>query len=213
MTRGATSDSIMKRKAIMISERLRQQMEFLSEVEKLKAVYRQNMVIDGSRQENSAEHSWHLALMAVILSGEADTEVDLLRAVEMLLVHDIVEIDAGDTFLYDTEGNLDRDERENRGARRIFGLLPEDQRDRYMSLWEEFETRETPTARFAAALDNMQPVINHYLSHGVGIKNHAFKTQQVIHKKEFIGEVSLPLWEYTRETIGKSEAEGFYSPE
>lgn len=196
----------------MVSERLSKQMDFLTEVEKLKAVYRQNMVYDRSRHENSAEHSWHLALMAVVLSNEAiDPTVDIKTVIEMLLIHDIVEIDAGDTFLYDEGANLDKEEREDRAATRIFGLLPEDQRDRFLSLWREFDARKTPSALFAAALDNMQPVVNHFVSEGYGIKNHALKSRQIIEKKEFIKDASPALWEYTRSVIAKSEERGYYS--
>jgi len=198
----------------MISERLEKQMQFLVEVEKLKAVYRQNMVVDQSRHENTAEHSWHLALMAVILADEAvDPGVDLPTVIEMLLIHDIVEIDAGDTFLYDADGYQDKEQRENRAAERLFGLLPEDQKDRCIRLWREFDARETPSALFAAAIDNMQPVINHYASRGTGIRNHALKRKQVIEKKEFIRDASPALWEYTLETIERSAALGFYSAE
>jgi putative hydrolase of HD superfamily len=196
----------------MVSERLSKQMDFLTEVEKLKAVYRQNMVYDRSRHENSAEHSWHLALMAVVLSNEAiDPAVDIKTVIEMLLIHDIVEIDAGDTFLYDEGANLDKEEREDRAATRLFGLLPEDQRDRFISLWREFDARQTPNALFAAALDNMQPVVNHFVSEGYGIKNHALKSRQIIEKKEFIKDASPALWEYTRSVIAKSEERGYYS--
>jgi len=196
----------------MVSERLSKQMDFLTEVEKLKAVYRQNMVYDRSRHENSAEHSWHLALMAVVLSNEAiDPAVDIKTVIEMLLIHDIVEIDAGDTFLYDEGANLDKEEREDRAATRLFGLLPEDQRDRFISLWREFDARQTPNALFAAALDNMQPVVNHFVSEGYGIKNHALKSRQIIEKKEFIKDASPALWEYIRSVIAKSEERGYYS--
>jgi len=198
----------------MISERLRKQMDFLIEIEKLKAVYRQNMVYDKSRHENTAEHSWHLALMAIVLADEAiDPNVDLRTVVEMLLIHDIVEIDAGDTFLYDATGNLDKAARENRAAERIFGLLPEDQKDRFIRLWREFDDRQTPSALFASAIDNMQPVINHWVSGGYGIKNHALRKGHVIEKKAFIGEASPALWEYTRATIDKSAESGFYAGE
>jgi putative hydrolase of HD superfamily len=193
---------------------LAQQMEFLIEVEKLKIIYRQNMVIDATRSENSAEHSWHLALMAVVLfEHAADPQVDLMKVIQMLLLHDIVEIDAGDTFLYDSTGNIDRAGRETRAADRIFGLLPEGQRLRFTALWKEFEERETPSALFAASLDNMQPVVNHYCTKGAAIKKHHLKTSQVIEKKKFIESASPALWDYTLETIHKSEAEGFYSPE
>jgi putative hydrolase of HD superfamily len=188
----------------MITKRLEQQMAFIMEVEKLKAIYRQNMVYDESRHENSAEHSWHLALMAVILSDEAiEPGVDLSRVIEMLLIHDIVEIDAGDTFLYDTEGHLDKEERETRAAERIFGLLPPDQGQRLMALWKEFDERSTASARFAAAIDNMQPVINHYVSNGCGIVGHALKTAQSWKRRRFIGEISPSHGNTPRKTVEK----------
>ncbi len=198
----------------MYPESLARQMAFICEIEKLKTVYRQNLVIDQSRQENSAEHSWHIALMALLLAEHAaDSRVDVLRVVKMLLVHDIVEVDAGDTFLYDEKGCLDKAERETRAANRLFGLLPDNQRDELLSLWREFDARETPDALFAAALDNMQPVVNHYLTEGSGIHKHHLTVSQILEKKSFIGSASPELWEYTREVIGKSEKKGFYRPE
>ena len=198
----------------MYTQTLAKQMEFLCEIEKLKIVYRQNIVIDKSRAENSAEHSWHLALMALVLKDHAaDQGIDVLRVIKMVLVHDLVEIDAGDTFLYDETGYLDKDERETRAADRIFGLLPDAQGNELKSLWKEFEERKTPDALFAAALDNMQPVINHYLSEGSGIRKHDITVSQIMAKKSFIGEASPELWEYTKEVIGKSEQAGFYRPE
>ena len=198
----------------LISDRLTQQMAFLVEVEKLKAVYRQNMVTDLSRHENSAEHSWHVALMAMVLTDSAtDPEVDPIKAMKMLILHDIVEIDAGDVSLYDVQGNIGKEEREDQAAERIFGLLPPDQKNEFTALWKEFDERETPTALFAAALDNMQPVVNHYTSGGYGIKNRALKTRQIIEKKQFIAQASPELWSYTHKTILQSEEAGFYSPE
>lgn len=198
----------------MYPETLAQQMAFICEIEKLKTVYRQNMVVDQTRQENSAEHSWHIALMALLLSEHAaDQRIDPLRVIKMLLVHDIVEIDAGDTFLYDEAGCADKNERETRAATRIFGLLPDAQCDELLSLWREFDARETPDALFAAALDNMQPVINHYLTDGSGIHKHHLTVSQILDKKAFIGKASPALWEYTREVIAKSEKAGFYRPE
>jgi putative hydrolase of HD superfamily len=198
----------------MHTETLSRQMAFLCEIEKLKTVYRQNMVIDKTRQENSAEHSWHLALMALILKDHAvHADIDVLRVIKMVLVHDLVEIDAGDTFLYDETGNLDKDARESRAAVRIFGLLPPEQCEEFTALWKEFEERKTPDALFAAALDNMQPVINHYLSEGSGIRKHDITVSQIMAKKSFIGEASPELWEFTKEIIGKSEQMGFYRPE
>ena len=197
-----------------ISERLEQQMAFLVEVEKLKAVYRQNMVTDLSRHENSAEHSWHVALMAMILADNAaDPGVDPIQAMKMLILHDIVEIDAGDVSLYDVQGNIGKEEREDKAAERIFGLLPADQKNECIALWKEFDERKTPTALFAAALDNMQPVVNHYTSGGYGLKNRDLKTRQIIEKKQFIAEASPELWSFTHKTIMQSEEAGFYSPD
>jgi putative hydrolase of HD superfamily len=195
----------------MISERLRKQFEFISEIEKLKIVYRQNTVYDKSRHENSAEHSWHIALMAFLLCEHSALEgVSVSRVVEMLLVHDIVEIDAGDTFLFDGNGNLDKEYREQKASERIFGLLPKDQAQRFVELWKEFDERKTADALFASALDNLQPVLNHYLTDGCGIKNHNLTVDEVIAKKEFISSASPELWEITLETIRKSEKAGFY---
>lgn len=192
-------------------EELKLQMAFLKEVEKLKTVYRQNVVIDGTRSENSAEHSWHVALMAIILSGHAEaSDLNILKVVTMLLIHDIVEIDAGDTFLYDEAANMDKQDREQRAAERIFGLLPAEQGQRLRELWQEFEECATPEARFAASLDGMQPVVNHYCTNGIGIRRKDLTRQQVIAKKQFIAEVAPQLWQYTLQTIEDSTDAGLY---
>lgn len=192
---------------------LRKCVDFLNEVEALKTVYRQNMAVDGSRQENSAEHSWHIALMAILLSDCADAKgLDLFRVVKMLLIHDLVEIDTGDTFLYDIEANKDKDERESATARRIFGLLPEGSGSQLMKLWREFEARSTPEAQFAAALDGLQPLMNHLASKGAGIKKHDLRTSQVLDSKRHIEEASAQLWELAQNVIHRSEAKGLYRP-
>lgn len=133
--------------------RLEKQIGFIVEVDRLKTILRQSSITDGSRRENDAEHSWHLAVMAVLLREYAEeSRLDLLKVIKMLLVHDLVEIDAGDTFAYDEEGHKDKAEREEAAAERLFSLLPEDQRDEIYELWREFEDRRTPEAKFAAAL-------------------------------------------------------------
>jgi len=197
--------------SLAFPEDLEKRIQFLSEIEKLKVVYRQNMAVDGSRQENSAEHSWHIALMAIVLHGYADDKnVDLFRVIKMLLIHDIVEIDFGDTFLYDTAANLEKAHNEQQSADRVFGMLPEEIHHEFLELWQEFEARETPSAKFAAALDGMQPLINHYLSDGKGIRKHSIKTEQVIASKSYIGNASKMLWDYSQRIIQKSEAMGLY---
>ena len=140
-------------------DRLEQQMNFILEVDKLKKIGRQTYLSDGSRKENDAEHSWHLALMAILLGEHANEKVDVLKVVSLVLIHDIIEIDAGDTYAYDDEGNKTKREREEKAADRIFNLLPKDQAVYMRELWEEFEEGETPEARFALALDNVQPTM------------------------------------------------------
>ncbi len=188
-------------------------MEFLTEVEKLKMVYRQNVVIDGSRRENSAEHSWHIALMAVVLADcSDDKDLDWMRVTKMLLIHDIVEIDGGDTFLYDAEANKTKAQTELATARRVFGMLPETLGAEFLSLWLEFEDRSTPESKFAAALDSLQPLTNHLASKGQGIIRHKISTSQVIEKKKHIAEASKELWEFGKGIIQKSESMGIYLP-
>jgi len=183
-------------------EKLKKQMDFLIEVDKVKNIYRQNYITDGSRRENDAEHSWHLAMMAFILSDYTkEADLDVLKVMKMVLIHDIVEIDAGDTFLYDEQGYLDKDERETKAAMRIFGILPEDQKNEMIDLWEEFELRETKEAKFAAALDGIHPLMNNYITKGAGWKNHDVKAKKVLEKKAYIEEISPELWEYAKKII------------
>jgi len=139
--------------------RLAQQLRFVVEIDRLKTVLRQTLLTDASRQENSAEHSWHLALMAALLAEHAGAEVDVTRTMKMVLVHDVVEIDAGDAFCYDAAANVGKEERERLAAERIFGLLPAEQAAELHALWVEFEAGETAEARFAVALDRLQPLL------------------------------------------------------
>jgi putative hydrolase of HD superfamily len=186
--------------------------DFLNEVEKLKIVYRQNSVIDKSRNENTAEHSWHVALMAVILSGFSnEKDLDIMKVVKMLLVHDIVEIDAGDTFLYDEKSNLSKEVKELDAAKRIFGLLPKPIGEDLFNLWEEFEARLSPESKFAASLDSLQPLMNHLHTKNLKYKNHNVRTSQVVEKKKHISEGSRTLWEYAQDVIKQSEEIGLYS--
>ena len=190
---------------------LNQILGFINEIEKLKIIYRQNMTMDGSRQENSAEHSWHIAIMALLLTDfSAVQPIDLLKVVKMLLIHDLVEIDTGDTFLYDIERNESKQVRELETANRLFGMLPDNLASDLFSLWNEFEARETPEAKYAASLDAFQPLANHLLSDGKGIIKHQIKTQTVIESKKHIGDGSPMLWEAAKDIIQKSEDKGLY---
>ncbi|MDT8068705.1 MAG: HD domain-containing protein [Terriglobia bacterium] len=164
--------------------RLEDQLAFILELDKLKTVFRQTLLIDMSRRENSAEHSWHLATMAVLLEEYAAEPVNLLKTIKMLLVHDIVEIDAGDTFAYDTAGYADKDDREQKAAERIFGLLPEEQGREFRNLWEEFEARQTPESKYANALDRLQPLLHNAQTQGGTWRIHKVTKDKVIKRME-----------------------------
>lgn len=163
-------------------ERLNQQMEFLIEVDKLKAIFRQSLLADGSRHENDAEHSWHMAMMAIILKEYAPEGTDILHSIKMMLIHDLVEIYAGDTYLYDEKGNADKEEREKLAADKIFGLLPKEQGQEIKALWYEFEACETKESGFANTLDRLQPVLLNYLTKGKMWQKHGVSSDMVIKK-------------------------------
>lgn len=184
-------------------ERLKKQMEFIVEVDKVKKIIRQTYLADSSRKENDAEHSWHLALMAVLLQEYSNEEVDLARVVPMVLIHDLVEIDAGDTYAYDEAGATDKRERETKAADRIFGLLPEDQGSRFRALWEEFEAYETAEAKFAHVLDNCQPLLLNDASDGLSWSEHGVRKSQIYKRNERIAEGSREIWEYMKELVDK----------
>ena len=171
--------------------RLDQQLSFIFEIDKLKTVIRQTLLIDTSRRENSAEHSWHLAVMATVLTEYAKDPVDVLRALKMLLVHDIVEVDAGDTFAYDTTGYVDKDEREQKAAERIFGLLPVEQGRELRALWEEFEARSTAESKYANALDRLQPLLHNSRTQGGTWRIHNVTRDKVLKRMEPI-KIGMP---------------------
>jgi putative hydrolase of HD superfamily len=150
----------------MADARLEQQIAFLVEIDRLKQVLRRTRLVGGERRENSAEHSWHIAVIALVLAEYSNAEIDLARVIKMLLVHDIVEIDAGDTFAFDTAGYLDKADRERVAADRIYGLLPEDQARELRGLWEEFEAETTPEAQFANLADRLMPALQNYNNDG-----------------------------------------------
>lgn len=193
----------------MSSDRLSQQIAFIIEIDKLKSVLRQTLVTDGSRRENSAEHSWHLAVIAPLLAEYAPEPVEVNRAIRMLLVHDIVEIDAGDTFAYDTQGNESKAEREMQAADRIFGLLPEDQQEEYRALWEEFELRETADSRFANALDRLQPLLNNYRTQGGTWRIHKLNRTQVVKRMEPVREFLPSVYPIVEQYLSNACARGW----
>ena len=188
--------------------RLERQIAFVLEIDRLKTIVRRTLITDGSRHENSAEHSWHLALMAMTLAEHSAVPLDLARVVKLVLVHDLVEIDAGDTFCYDAEANVGKEEREQAAADRIFGLLPEDQAGELHELWEEFETRETPEARFANALDRLSPLLTNLATNGHSWREHGVVKSQVIERTSLIADGSAELWGYIRTRLDAAVAEG-----
>lgn len=190
--------------------RIAQQVSFLMEIDKLKAIIRQSPIINENRKENDAEHSWHLATMAIFLKEyAADPDVDILQAVKMVLIHDIVEIDAGDTFVYDIAANVDKREREVRAAERLFNLLPADQAVEIRALWEEFEERKTSESRYANALDRLHPMMMNYMSHGRGWAAHGVKSSQVFDRNKTMNDGSPLLWEFASACVHDAVKEGF----
>lgn len=186
--------------------RLEKQIQFVMEIDKLKHIYRQNLVADGSRRENDVEHSWHLAVMALLLQEYTVEPVDVLKVIQMVLLHDLVEIDAGDTFAYDPEAALDKEERERLAADRLYSLLPDDQGCELRALWEEFEAGESPEARFAACLDRLQPLLNNYHTQGGTWRMHDVSSAQVRKRMEPVGE-SAPVLGELVETLIESAIE------
>jgi putative hydrolase of HD superfamily len=181
-----------------MDERLSRQMEFLLECDKSKQIVRQTYLANGSRKENDAEHAWHLALMTFLLAEYANEPIDVLKTVEMVLVHDLVEIDAGDTYAYDAQGNLTKRARELAAAERLFGLLPDDQREKLRALWDEFEAVSTPEARFAAAMDHIQPLMLNAASQGKSWLEHGVAVSSILRRNEKTPEGSEALWDYAK---------------
>ncbi len=189
--------------------RLQRQIQFIVEIDKVKGILRQSLVLDSSRRENDAEHSWHLAVMAILLAEYAPKNIDLTRVVKMALIHDIVEIDAGDTILYDQRARAEKVERERLAAQRIFGMLPADQRDEYTRLWEEFEARQTSEAKFAGALDRLQPILANYHTHGSTWREHDVTHEQVVAFNKHMQEGAPALWSYAASLIKEAVKRGY----
>ncbi len=187
---------------------LEQQIRFIVEIDRLKTVLRQNYLVDGSRRENTAEHSWHVTLMALVLCEHAAAPVDRARVLELLLVHDLVEIDAGDTFAYDSQGSETKIAREQAAADRIFGLLPEAQARQLRELWDEYEAAQTAEARFALSLDRLMPMLHNALSEGRAWRANSVIADQVRRRAESISQGSPALGALARELIESSVAAG-----
>ena len=196
----------------MEKERFEKQLAFALEVDKEKNILRQTHLSDHGRRENDAEHAWHMALMIYLLREYADENFDVSRAMIMALIHDVVEIDAGDTYAYDTEGIATQKEREARAADRIFGLLPEDQNRELRAIFEEFEANETPEAHFAHAMDNIQPLILNHSNGGSDWREHGISVAQVMKRQSLTSLASQDLWEYTQALIEENFKKGSLKP-
>lgn len=191
-------------------ERLEQQLAFVREIDKVKTILRQTITLAERRQENDAEHSWHVAVMAMLLAEHAaEPGLDVGRVVRMLLVHDLVEIDAGDTFAYDEAANRDKPQREEAAAERIFNLLPSDQAGEVRALWDEFEARATPEAKYAAALDRLQPLMHNYFTQGHAWRQHGVTRDQVVERNRHIADGAPALWDYAAKLIDDAVAKGY----
>ncbi len=186
---------------VLDNERIRKQFEFLQEIDKEKTIFRQTYIADASRKENDAEHSWHLAMMVLIMSEYANEEIDVLHTMSMVLIHDLIEIDAGDTYAYDSAGNTTKRERELKAADRLFNMLPADQAEKIRALWDEFEEGVTPEARFANSLDKIQPLMLNNASGGKSWEEHAVHLSQVLGRNERTPDGSRGMWDYARENF------------
>ena len=189
-------------------ERLEQQIRFIVEIDKVKNIFRQTYLADRERKENDAEHSWHLAVMAVLLKEHMEEDVDVAKVMTMVLIHDLVEIDAGDTYAYDDAGAKTKREREVKAADRIFGLLPEDQGKYFRLLWDEFEEYESADAKFAHLLDNFQPFLLNDASEGKSWAEHGVHKSQVCRRNERLPETSQIIWEKMMEVMEKHIEKG-----
>ena len=193
-----------------MDERFEKQLRFLVEIDKMKTVLRQTVLVDKSRQENDAEHSWHFAVMAMILYEYADaSRVDLSRVLKMALVHDLIEIYAGDTAAFDEAGLADKTEREEKAADKLFGLLPPDQGEEIRSLWAEFDAMETPDAQYANAIDRLQPFINDYMAEGLAWPPDRVTSEKLYQRLAVVRKSAPELWEFVEHVVEDSIKKGY----
>ena len=191
-------------------ERLMKQIEFIKEIDKIKYIMRKTTLFNSDRHENDAEHSWHLAMMVLVLAEYSDQPIDVLKVLKMVLIHDIVEIDAGDTFLYDTTKSHDNTEEELIAAKRIFGLLPEDQATEFIGIWEEFEAGESNESRFAKAMDRLEPIMQNASNNGGTWKEFDVAFDYAFNKYKVIGKGSSTIWDYTQNLVKESREQGHF---
>ena len=195
----------------MTPDQLLQQINFIKEIDKIKYIQRKTKLFHSDRPENDAEHSWHLAMMTIVLAEHSDVPVDVLKVLKMVLIHDIVEIDAGDTFIYDTQKNHSNTENELKAAKRIFGLLPDEQANELIAIWQEFEAGETPEARFAKAMDRIEPLLQNTSNNGGTWREFDVDYSKVFEKKKVIAQGSATLWKFAENLIDESVEKGILS--
>lgn len=192
----------------MDKERFQKQIAFILEADKEKNIFRQTHLSGRGRRENDAEHAWHMAMMIYLLKEYSNEPFDVAKAMMMALIHDIVEIDAGDTYAYDEAGLATQKEREEKAADRIFGLLPDDQRDELRSLFEEFEAYETPESRFAHVMDNFQPLLLNDSNDGMDWREHTIRKSQVMKRQSKTSLGSEKIWRYIEKLIHENVENG-----
>ena len=192
----------------MDQERFKKQLDFILEIDKEKNILRQTHLSNGGRREDDAEHAWHMAVAAYLLQEYSNERVDIGHVLIMCLIHDIVEIDAGDTYAYDAEAKKSEKAREKAAADRLFGLLPDDQNEKLRSIWEEFEAYETPEAKFAHVMDNFQPMLLNHSNHGGDWKEHGIRRSQTEKRNEKTPEGSAAIWDYMKKILDENVAAG-----
>ena len=191
-----------------LHDTLSKQIEFIKEIDKIKYIQRKTKLFNSDRPENDAEHSWHLAMMTLVLAEHSDTRVDVLKVLKMVLIHDIVEIDAGDTFIYDSTKNHTNTDEELMAAKRIFGLLPTKQAEEFIAIWQEFENGQTNEAKFAKSMDRLEPLLQNISNNGGTWREFDVDYTKVYEKKKAIKEGSASLWKYTENLINESVDKG-----
>lgn len=202
----------MEKFAFITNEKIRNQIKFIMVIDEMKNIFRRNLLIDGSRRENDAEHSWHLAMMAVILEEYSEKKVDIERVIKIALVHDLIEVYAGDTFAYDAKGNEDKYEREVAAAEKLFGILGGEQGAEIRALWDEFEEMETPESRYANAIDRLQPLILNYMTNGHTWKMGDVHSTQIYKRMDIIRTATPELWHIVEGIINTSIEMGILKP-
>ncbi len=202
----------MERLNFIKNEKLLNQIKFVVTVDEMKNILRRNLVVDGSRRENDAEHSWHLAIMAIILEEYSAEKVNVEHVIKIALVHDLVEVYAGDTFAYDKKGNEDKEEREIAAANKLFGILDPEQGAEIRALWDEFEAKSTPEAKYANAVDRLQPLILNYLTNGHTWKLGDVHAPQIYKRMDIIRTAAPELWAIVEGIISASVEKGILKP-